>query len=336
MPTDSLASAAIKNADATGESAASSRANDDAFSGVNLTAPSGPQDFLNQSQGIRSAGSSSPDIGRRFDAVERTGRKAAKALDIIDQDYIDAEVGKLPLDKMQKEMDNLMASRTRVLPDMLADTSITDYRMKVRMAGKIQAMFDSQISGIQRRKEELEQKAESRGKRKVDELKSKANIINKEFETDKFLLTETMARVQSGEASLQDMLEFATAMQERAAKAGKAGKDNPYIGSMGSAFSHSEISLFLRAEKNGGKLDISDSAGASKRESYNSRYREWLDAGKPIKQVGVEDSVQGMSRVETEYLSPDGSNNPFPDPVSSGLDEVILKGMQDFAASQQQ
>lgn len=334
MATDSLASATIQNADAAGERMASSRANDDAFRDVNLTAPTGAGDFLKQSQGIRNAGSSSPDIGRRFDAVEATGRKAAKALDIIDQDYIDAEVGKLPLDKMQKEMDNLTASRTRVLPDILADNSITDYRAKVRIAGKIQAMFDSQISGIQRRKEQLESKAENRGKRKVDELKAKANIINKEFETDKFLLTETMARVQSGEASLQDMLEFAAGMQERAAKAGKAGKDNPYVGVFGSDFSHSEISMFLKMEKNGGKLDISDSAGASKREAWNSRYREWSENGKPI---GVEQlegpaTQGGVLPTLTKSANDPGFINPFPEPLSSGLDAVIMKGFQDVAA----
>jgi hypothetical protein len=124
----------IKTADKTAEGAAQSSIDQTFLPGVDLTVPSTPEGFIEQSQDIAQAAFTEAGVARARRDVAATGRKAAKALDIVDQRFIDEERAKLPLAEMQASVQDLQANRMRVLPDILADPTIKDFRSKLRIA----------------------------------------------------------------------------------------------------------------------------------------------------------------------------------------------------------
>lgn len=220
----------VSYADATGENAASSSIDSTFLPYMDLTTPGTSQDFINQSQQIAQQSFAGSGIPGAFDRLRQSGRRAAGALSIIDQQYVDEEMAKYPFDDMQDEVDQLLMQRARVLPDILADPTIIDYKAKVKIAGKIQNMFDSEADQILDKKEELEKKAESRAKTKVAELKARADILNLQYEQDKFELGKRIDLFKSGQGTLQDILESAVSMDEKSKKKSKEEGDNPFAG----------------------------------------------------------------------------------------------------------
>lgn len=256
-----------------------------------------PKSFVQQSRDILSSGLNNPAIGQLFGKVERSGQRAVQSMDIIDEQYRQEELKKLPLEGLQAEVDDLQNRRARVLPDILSDSKIVDFNAKLRLSSMLQQMFDREIDKTLNKKRELETAAESRAKLKTDGLRAKASMYDKQAQQDQYMLTKALDLFTAGTGSLQDILEAAVQMEENAAKRKGSGKgsDNPFIGLPGQDFTDEEVAAFLKADRNFGKLELSDSVGTQYRMKMNARYKEWTDSGRPVRAVGQKALPPGVS-----------------------------------------
>lgn len=257
-----------------------------------------PNSFVKQSRDILSSGLNNPALGQLFGKVEQSGKRAVDSLDIIDEQYRQEELKKLPLEGLQKEVDDLQARRARVLPELLSDSGITDFNAKLRLSSMLQSMFDREIDKTIAKKTSLETAAASRAKIKADTMRSKAQIYDKQAQQDQYMLTNALDLFTAGQAGLQDILEAAIQMEENNAKRKDAskGKDsNPYVGIPGQDFTDEEVAAFLKADRNFGKLELSDSVGTQYKLRMNARYKEWSDSGKPVRSAKTHAPGQGAA-----------------------------------------
>lgn len=351
MPTgNAIADGMTKTADMTGEASVQDVLSGGFVPSTPITPTLDPKSYIQQSTDVLRAGMNNPAIPQLFGKVEASGRKARESMDIIDEKYRQEELKRLPLEGLQKEVDDLQMRRARVLPDMLSDGKIVDFNAKLRLSTMLQSIFDREIDKTLSRKKELEEGAASRAQMKVDSLRAKASIYDKQAEQDKYMLSTAMDMFQSGSASLQDILEAAITMEENNAKRKKAGsgKDsNPFLGVPGQGFTDEEISAFLVAERNQGKLELSDSVGTQYRMRMNARYKEWLDMGKPVQQrVRAEGpaTMGGVVPTVMDVLTATNDNslfgkpgyyvNPFPERKSGGLEDILMQSLVGGMSSQ--
>lgn len=287
MPTgNAIADGMTKSADRVGETSVQDVLSGGFVPSTPITPTLDPKSYIQQSTDVLRAGMNNPAIPQLFGNVQASGNRAVKSLDIIDEKYRQEELKRLPLEGLQKEVDDLQMRRMRVLPEMLSDNKILDFNAKLRLASMLQSTFDREIDKTLARKKELEEGAASRAQMKVDSLRAKASIYDKQAEQDKYMLTTALDQFNSGAASLQDILEAAITMEENNAKRKKSGsgKDaNPFIGTPGQDFTEEEVGAFLKADRNFGKLELSDSVGTQYRMRMNARYQEWLDRGRPVR-----------------------------------------------------
>jgi hypothetical protein len=250
---------------------------------VDIKATLDPQDFVRQSKEIAQTSFASSGIGDSLARVKASGDKAVRALDIIESQYKQDELKKVPLEAMQKEVDRLMSQKLRVLPDILGDTSLVDPAAKMRIATRIEGMFQGEIDKILDKKESLETAAENRAKVKVDELKAKASMLDKQNEMDRTELSTRVDLFKYGSGSLQDILEAAVQMAQNNANRAKAGQNNPFIGMQQSDI----VSLFkvYEAGKAEGKsvydVPLDSSATAQQKAQFLILYDQWRMQGRP-------------------------------------------------------
>lgn len=288
MPTgNAMADNMTRNADQRGEASVQDILSGGFAPDVNITPTLDSGNFVKQSRDILSSGLNNPAISQMFGRVDRSGNKAADSLDIIDEQYKQEELKKLPLEALQSEVDDLQARRMRVLPEILSDGKIIDFNAKLRLSSMLQSMFDREIDKTLEKKTKLEEAAASRAKLKADTLRSKASILDKKSQNDQYMLTKAIDLFSTGAGSLQDILEAAVQMEENRASRNKGGdKDNPFLGIPGQDFTDEELAAFLKADRNFGKLELSDSVGEQYRLKMNARYKEWSDRGKPVRGPG--------------------------------------------------
>lgn len=299
MPTgNAIADGMTKSADMRGESSVQDILSGGFMPDTPITPTLDPSSFVKQSRDILSSGLNNPAIPQLFGKVERSGQRAIDSLDIIDEQYRQEELKKLPLEGLQKEVDDLQSRRARVLPELLSDSTLVDFNAKLRLSSMLQSMFDREIDKTLTKKRSLEDAAASRAKMRADTARSRAQMYDKQAQQDQYMLTKALDLFTSGAGSLQDILEAANAMEENNAKrkAAGSGKDsNPYIGMPGQDFTDEEIAAFLKADRNFGKLELSDSVGTQYKLRMNSRYKEWADSGKPVRAVGEKGLPPGVS-----------------------------------------
>lgn len=351
MPTgNAIADGMTQRADMSGERSVQDILSGGIIPSTPITPTLDPQSFVQQSRDILSSGLNNPAIPELFGKVERSGKKAADSLDIVDEQFKQDELKRMgpALQGLQAEVDDLQSRRARVLPELLSDSSILDYNAKLRLSSMLQGMFDREIDKTLTKKKSLEDGAANRAKLKADTLRAKASVYDKQAQSDQYMLTQALDLFTAGTGSLQDILEAANAMEENAAKRKSAGGkgDNPYIGLPGQDFIPEEISAFLKADRNFGKLELSDSVGTQYRLRMNARYQEWIDSGRPVKQAirAEGPSTEGgvvpfimrtLSATTDDKLSgqPGFYRNPFPDAANVDLLSKIIGGAASIPAS---
>ena len=331
MPTgNATADAMTQSADRRGEASVQSIISGDFLPAEGLQPTLDPASFIKQSTGVINAGYKKSGVPELFGRAERSSQQAVDALNIIDEQFKQEELKRLPLEALQAEVDDLQVRRNRVLPEILSDSKVTDFNAKLRIASKIQSMFDSEVEKVLAKKQKLEDGAASRAKLKADTMRSKASILDKQSANDKFLLTSAIDLFESGTGSMNDILEQAVQMAENNAKRAKSGgKDNPFMGIPGQDFTDFEIALFLKADKNFGRLDIPDSVGKNQKLFFNQRYLEWLQGGKPVrikKEVSGPVGKDGVvpTIMQTLSAAADPKLNPFPEAPSGDLLTQLL------------
>lgn len=299
MPTgNAIADGMTRSADMRGEASVQDILSNGFVSDTPITPTLDPNSFVKQSRDILSSGLNNPAIPQLFGKVERSGQNAIDSLDIIDEQYRQEELKKLPLDMLQGEVDDLQARRARVLPELLSDSGLLDFNAKLRLASMTQSMFDREIDKTLNKKKSLEDAAASRAKMRADTARSRAQMYDKQAQQDQYMLTKALDLFTAGSGSLQDILEVAVQMEEHNAKrkAAGAGKDsNPYIGTPGQDFTDEEVAAFLKADRNFGKLELSDSVGTQYKLRMNARYKEWADSGRPVRSAGTKELPEGVS-----------------------------------------
>lgn len=299
MPTgNAIADGITKTADMQGESSVQDILSGGFMPSTPITPTLDPKNFVQQSRDILSSGYNNPAIPQLFGKVEQSGKRAIDSLDIIDEQYRQDELKKLPLEGLQKEVDDLQSRRARVLPELLSDGKILDFNAKLRLSSMLQSMFDREIDNTLNKKKSLEDAAASRAKMKADTMRSRAQMYDKQAQQDQYMLTKALDLFTDGAGSLQDILEAAIGMEENNAKrkASGSGKDsNPYIGVPGQDFTDEEVAAFLKADRNFGKLELSDSVGTQYKLRMNARYKEWADTGRPVRSVAQKQLPPGVS-----------------------------------------
>lgn len=334
MPTgNATADSITKSADQRGEASIKDVLGGGFAPDIEITPTLDSGSFVKQSKDILASGYNNPAIPQLFGKVEQSGRQAVDALNIIEEKYKQDELKRLPLDLLQKEVDDLQNRRTRVLPEILSDSKIVDFNAKLRISSMLQSMFDREIDKTLSKKTELEAAAASRAKLKADTMRSKASMMDKKLQNDQYLMTNAIDLFQSGAGSLQDILEAAVQMEESKAARAKAGggsDGNPFMGIPGQDFTDEEVALFLKADKNFGRLDISDSVGKNYRATLNQRYYEWQQRGKPVRgatRASGPATRDGVVPTVMQILSGDAPGvNTFPQSQGDIISELLTRG----------
>ncbi len=314
------ASELIKTADRTGEKATRRFTTPAAPTPpkVNIKPTLDPASYSKQAQDISSASFDSSGVAGAFTRANQSGTNAVAALDFIEEKYKTEERKKIPSGDMQAEIQKLITQKFRVLPQMLADPGIKDWRQKVQLANQATAQLDTTINQILAKKTELEDAADERARTKVSELKAKASMLDKQSQMDQFELQQRMELYKTGKADLQSILEFAIQMNENNSKRGAAGSDNPFIGAGAATtagFAATEVSQFLYFEKFK-KFNVSDTSKMQLEPYLTLRYQQWSTLGKPVGTVqqGPGEGKAGPVFRKVQTANDADFTNPFPDP----------------------
>lgn len=343
MPTgNAIADGMTQRADMSGERSVQDILSGGFIPSTPITPTLDPKSYVQQSRDILSSGLNNPAIPQLFGRVEKSGKRAADALDIVDEQYRQEELKRMApaLEGLQSEVDDLQSRRARVLPELLSDSKIIDFNAKLRLSSMLQSMFDREIDKTLTKKRDLETGAANRAKLKAETLRAKAQVYDRQAQQDQYMLTQALDLFTAGTGSLQDILQAANAMEENAAKRKAAGKDsNPYIGLPGQDFTSEEVGSFLKADRNFGKLELSDSVGTQYRMRMNARYQEWIDSGRPVKQYtraagpatkeGVVPAIMSILSATTDKkksAEPGYYLNPFPEAANTDIFSRILSG----------
>lgn len=208
------------------------------------------------------------------------GKRAADAQDFVAEDILQQEKQKARLGQYDEEIDRLTTESFRILPMMMARTDILDPSKKRQLAQKAIMIHQNEIRAIGRKKQEAEDKAESRANTRVGQMKAKASILDKELEVAKADLGASIDLFNKGNATAQDIIEAAVRMDEADKKRSKSG-DNPYLGGDGAGdFSAEEIQMFLELDE-AGESPLLNSMAVGTRTKIISRYMKWRAAGRP-------------------------------------------------------
>lgn len=317
----------IQQADTKGETAAGSALGNAFLPDVDIQATLDPQSFVRQSKDIATQAFQRSGLPEAFQRVRRTGEKAAGALDIVTGKIRQDELAKIPLEEMQNEIDSLNTQRFAVFPNVLADDNIKDFRGKIRVANKIQGLFDAEINELTAKKRQLEDAADKRAQLKVSELQAQANILDKQLQNDQFELARRMDLFTTGQATLQDILEQAVSMAENNAKRSGAAANNMFIGQPGGAFTDYEIAQFLAFEAFG-SFQLTDKATTNQKGVLAQRYQEWVGTGKPLNDrvmvEGPAESFLGPRPTQARTARDEGFQNPFATPAEAKKEGDIL------------
>jgi hypothetical protein len=274
--------ALIGAADTTAENTAQSMGDRVQAPSAKITPTTDPSSFIQQSQGIQKAAFDSSGVAGAMQKFQQTGNDAVAALDFVAEKYKQDELKKLPLDQMLAERDRIMSAKFRVLPDILARTDIVDYKAKVNLANQLIGTYDAEISAIDRKREELEAKADSRAKLKVSEMQAKANILDKRSQNAKFALDTAMDLYKTGQGDLQSILESAVALQQDNEE--RLSSDNIFLGgepvSGAGGFTAPMIAAFQYFEANN-KFPVSSGISDQMQLKLATLYRQWVAMGKP-------------------------------------------------------
>lgn len=271
-----------------------------------FTTPQTPDELISTGNRLKKQVVAGTHVGQARANLLDVGKRAASAADFVEEQYYQEERGKANLGALDDEIDRLVTESFRILPTFMARTDILDPAKKRALAQQAIAIHSAEIKAVGDKRKELEAAADARAKIKVDTLKAKANVLDKEYNVAKADMDNQIELMKFGMGNVQDLLDAAVRMdqniKDRNAKG--SGSGNPFVGlGTGKNWDPSQIAMFQYFEAFG-DWPVADSSSKQVKAGLTASYSEWVRQGKPGQ------PMQSTGKVISETPLPEGVSGP--------------------------